>query len=171
MQFSQSGVAPIDERDYGDVMQAAIERAGWRIWVSMFIFDPRPSRDVVGTVGNLVASIGERFRLGADVRILTAGDLTSPDIVVANLAAGLLLEDQGVPHRRLFDVGQERRGSHAKFAVVDDRAFVGSQNWTDDAFRANTEDAVMMTGSAVSQLAVEFDRLWQLGRGMPTNAY
>jgi len=170
MEFTQGTCVRVDDRDYGDVVQAAVERAGWRIWVSMFILDPRPTRDVAGLVLQLTDTVAARRRLGVDVRVLTAGALSSPDIAVANLTAGLLLSDAGVPHRRLFDTGSGRRSSHAKWLVVDDRAFVGSQNWADDGFRINTEDAIMLTGPAVQHLASEFDRLWQMGRGMPDHA-
>jgi phosphatidylserine/phosphatidylglycerophosphate/cardiolipin synthase-like enzyme len=47
---------------------------------------------------------------------------------------------------------------------------LGSQNWTDDAFRLNLEDSVALSGRAVDILAQEFLRLWRLGRGLPADA-
>ena len=46
-------------------------------------------------------------------------------------------------------------------------AVVGSQNWTDDGFRLNIEDAVMVAGPGTRRIADEFVRLWRQGKGMP----
>jgi phosphatidylserine/phosphatidylglycerophosphate/cardiolipin synthase-like enzyme len=168
--FANSSAARIAERDYFDLVLAHIESARRRIWASLFIFDVRPSRDLEGRALEIAAALISRKRLGVDVRILTTGDVASPDIAVANLATGLYLYNAGVPVRRLFRIDDRRQGSHAKFAICDDVAFLGSQNWTDDAFRLNIEDGVLAKGEAAELVADQFMQLWALGRGMPRAA-
>ena len=166
--FDTARAARIDDRDYFEVVLATVEAARRRIWASLFLYDVRPGRDIAGQVLELTAALVERRRLGVDVRVLMTGDLETADIAVANLATGILLDSQMVPQRRLFDPGRgERRGTHAKFAVIDDLAVAGSNNWADDAFRLNTEDGVLLAGEPVEQLAGEFLRLWALGKGLP----
>lgn len=168
--FTDAAAVRLDERAYFDVTLACLEAARRRIWASLFIFDIRPNRDVEGQVLELTTALIERHRLGVDVRVLLTGHVYTPDIAVANLASGLYLHAAGVPQRRVTDVGGGRRGSHAKFFVCDDHAVLGSQNWTDDAFRLNLEDAVMLHGGGVESIAAEFLRLWDEGKGLPRNA-
>ncbi len=165
--FTRSGAVRVGDRDYFDVVLASIEAARRRVWASLFIYDIRPGRDLEGQVLDLTAALIARRRLGVDVRVLTTGHVETPDIAVANLASGLYLQGAGVPHRRLFTTDVARLGSHAKFIVSDDEAILGSQNWTDDAFRLNIEDAVLLQGNAVELVGQEFLRLWDAGKGMP----
>jgi len=167
----------VDPRRYQELALACAERAARRIWVSMFIFDLRPSRDVEGLVMHLARTLAERRALGVDVRVLLASTTRTADIEVANLAAAMFLQGRGVPQRRFIRERSgeggpraERLGSHAKFAIFDDTAILGSQNWTDDAFRLNVEDAVFLATGAADLLAAEFLRLWQYGRGLPRHA-
>jgi phosphatidylserine/phosphatidylglycerophosphate/cardiolipin synthase-like enzyme len=176
-----ASAARLADRDYLPYVHARIETAARRIWVAMFIHDVRPSRDVEGSVLDLTKSLVERFLVGVDVRVLLTGQVATPDIAVANLATGLLLEHYGVPHRRVFGaavpassdaqgaVGNGRAGSHAKLVICDDVAVLGSQNWTDDAFRLNTEDAVIVAGPGVDAVAEHFLVGWDKGRGLPGN--
>ena len=166
--FSDAGAVRLADRDYFDFVLAAAETACRRILAAVFLQDVRPSRDVRGQVLELTMALANRRRLGVDVRVLLTGHLSTPDIAVANLASGQLFEAYDVPHRRSFDISPDgRRGLHSKLVICDDVAVVGSQNWTDDAFAVNVEDAVAVTGPPVDHLAVEFDRLWSYGRGMP----
>jgi phosphatidylserine/phosphatidylglycerophosphate/cardiolipin synthase-like enzyme len=169
--FSDSLATRIPERAYFDFVLASVQSSRRRIWVSQFIFDVRPSRDVAGSVLEVALALVERSRAGVDVRVLLTGSVSTPDVAVANLATALLIGAYGVRQRRLFDVGADTRtGSHAKFAIWDDEAVIGSQNWTDDAFRLNLEDSVALSGQVVDVLADEFLRLWELGRGLPADA-
>jgi phosphatidylserine/phosphatidylglycerophosphate/cardiolipin synthase-like enzyme len=168
--FTRSAAVRIGDRDYYDIMLASVEAASRRVWASLFIYDIRPGRDLEGQVLDLTAALIRRRRLGVDVRVLTTGHVVTPDISVANLASGLYLKGAGVPHRRLFASDGGRLGSHAKFVVCDDEAIVGSQNWADDAFRLNIEDAVLLRGNVVELIGQEFLRLWGLGKGMPRHA-
>jgi phosphatidylserine/phosphatidylglycerophosphate/cardiolipin synthase-like enzyme len=166
--FAVAQASRLDDRDYFPFTLASVESAVRRIWVSMFIHDVRPARDVSGQVLELTHALVARHRAGVDVRVLLSGHASTPDIVVANLASGLVLNGHGVPHRRVFGrQGGERAGSHAKFFVCDDVAVLGSQNWTDDGFNDNIEDAVVLTGQPVDLLAQEFARLWTVGHRMP----
>jgi phosphatidylserine/phosphatidylglycerophosphate/cardiolipin synthase-like enzyme len=146
---------------------ACVATARRRIYASIFLFDARPVRDVRGHALDLTMALAERRRLGVDVRILLTGQVNTVALGVANVATGILLESHGVPHRRVFAAGDGRIGSHAKFALIDDLAILGSQNWTDDAFNDNLEDAVLLRGSALDPLETEFMRLWPLGKGLP----
>lgn len=166
--FANARATRLADRDYFDFALASVEAAQRRVWALIFIHDIRPPRDVAGQVLELTRALVDRRRVGVDVRMLLTGDVTTPDISVANVATGLFLRENGVPNRRVFaDQGDGRNGSHAKFAVCDDEAVVGSQNWTDDAFRMNLEDAAIVTGHPVELLAEEFLRLWERGRGLP----
>lgn len=167
IEFSQTRAARLDDRDYFDLILASVETAKRRLWVSIFIYDIRPARDLEGKVLDLTTALIERNRLGVDTRVLMTGNVTTPDISVANLASGLYLRAAGVPHRRVFRNSVARSGSHAKLVVSDDVAVVGSQNWTDDGFTDNIEDAVLLTGNAVELIAQEFLSLWDRARGMP----
>lgn len=171
--FAGAAAARIAERDYYDLLMACVTHARRRIHASIFLFDARPVRDPRGHVLDLVMALAERRRLGVDVRVLVTGQVETPALGVANVATGILLESYGIAHRRLFSldaaIDGARIGSHAKFALIDDLAIVGSQNWTDDAFNDNIEDAVLLRGSALEPLASEFFRLWPLGRGLPEN--
>jgi phosphatidylserine/phosphatidylglycerophosphate/cardiolipin synthase-like enzyme len=166
--FAVAEASRLDDREYFPFTLASVESAVRRIWVSMFIQDVRPARDVSGEVLELTHALVARHRAGVDVRVLLTGHANTPDIVVANLASGLVLSGHSVPHRRVFGRhGGERAGSHAKFFVCDDMAVLGSQNWTDDGFTENIEDAVVLTGQPVDLLAQEFARLWAVGHRMP----
>jgi phosphatidylserine/phosphatidylglycerophosphate/cardiolipin synthase-like enzyme len=167
--YKNSKVVRLADRDYFDFTLASIESAHWRVWVLMFIFDLRPSRDLEGKVMEITSALASVRRNGLDVRVLLNGPVSTPDISVANLASGLLLTKYGVPHRRIFG-DPIHMGSHAKFVIYDDRVIIGSQNWADDAFRLNIEDAVVLEGDAVILFAAEFSRLWANGKGIPRNA-
>ncbi len=170
--------AMVDARLYQPFARESIERATTRVWVCMFICDIRPGRDVAGLVLDLLLALEARRRLGVDVRVLLASTTRTADIETANLASGIFLSERGVPLRRIFAdeidpeaaLPPERLGSHAKFAIFDDLALVGSANWTDDAFRENFEETVALTGGGVDLLCAEFLRLWRNGRGMPRHA-
>lgn len=164
--FTQTEIAPLTDRTYFDFILGSIEKATQQIWVSIFIYDIRPSRDVAGMVLELTTALIDKKLNGVDVRVLLAGYLSTADIAAANLASGLYLNGFGVPHRRsIRDSAQV--GSHAKYVICDDMAVVGSQNWTDDGFRLNIEDAVALKGDAVYYLESEFLRQWELGKGLP----
>jgi len=167
--FSDTQAVRIAEREYHDLLMACIGAARRRIHACVFLFDVRPVRDPRGQVLDLAMALAERRRLGVDVRVLLTGQVGTVVLGVANLATGILLESHGVPHRRVFGSDGGRSGSHAKFALIDDLAIVGSQNWTDDAFNDNVEDAVLLRGGALRPLESEFARLWPLGKGMPAH--
>ena len=167
--FENTATIRLDDRDYFDFMLATVETARWRGWASLFIYDIRPTRDVEGLVLTLTQALVDRRQAGVDVRILISAIARTGDIAAANMASGILLERYGIRTRHTFG-DEKRRGSHAKFVVCDDITVVGSQNWTDDAFRMNVEDAVILEGPAVNALSDEFLRLWKIGRGLPGNA-
>jgi phosphatidylserine/phosphatidylglycerophosphate/cardiolipin synthase-like enzyme len=168
IEFDSARAARIPDGSYADIALACVESARRRVWVSVFIFDVRPSRDPAGRALDLATALIDRHQAGVDVRVLLAGDVTTPDIAVANIATGLLLDERGVRQRRLFGSGDAaRRGSHGKFAVIDDLAVAGGHNWADDAFRLNIEDSVLLSDEPVEQLAGEFLRLWSYGRALP----
>lgn len=167
--FVGAGAVRIAEREYYDLLMSCVQAAGRRIHASIFLFDARPVRDPRGHVLDLVMALAERRRLGVDVRVLLTGQVETAALGVANVATGALLESHRVPHRRMFGSAGGRSGSHAKFALIDDLAIIGSQNWTDDAFNDNLEDAVLLRGSALAPLEAEFARLWSLGKGMPAH--
>ncbi|MCX4240479.1 phospholipase D family protein [Paraliomyxa miuraensis] len=164
--FDATQAARLPDRDYYDFVFASVEAARRRIWVSLFICDIRPSRDLEGQVLDLVTALIVRCAVGVDVRVLLNGVAATPDIDVANLATGTFLHRHRVPHRRVMQLGN-RRGSHAKLVICDDVAVVGSQNWTDDGLRQNLEDAIIVAGDATELLAADFLALWERGKGLP----
>jgi len=165
--FKDAQVKSLIDREYFSFVLSQVKRARHKIWVSLFIYDIRPSRDLEGLVLDLTAALIERNSLGVDVKVLLNGIATTPDISVANLASGLYLTEFGIQHRRVFD-NENRSGSHAKFLICDDLAVIGSQNWTDDGFRLNIEDAIILKSKPVMILEREFLRLWEVGRGLPS---
>lgn len=167
--FTDTRVTRIDDRDYLPLVLANAEIAKSRIWVCLFLLDIRPTADIRGQVMDLAMTLIERAQAGVDVRVLLTGQVRTPALGVANVASGIFLKSNGVPHRRVFDVDGQRIGTHAKFVICDNFAFVGSQNWTDDGFNENTEDGVIMSGSSVELLCSQFARLWTKGRGLPKN--
>lgn len=167
--FAGAEAVRIAERDYHDLLMACVAGARRRIHASIFLFDARPVRDPRGQVLDLLHALAERRRLGVDVRVMLTGQVDTVVLGVANVATGILLESLGVPHRRAFAPGDGRKGSHAKFVLIDDLAIVGSQNWTDDAFNDNVEDAVLLRGSALDPLEDEFARMWPIAKGLPAH--
>jgi phosphatidylserine/phosphatidylglycerophosphate/cardiolipin synthase-like enzyme len=165
--FTGASGARIADREYFDLILSLAESARCRIYASIFLIDVRPVCDVRGQVLDLVTALAERRRLGVDVRVLATGQVETLVLGVANVATGILLASYDVPHRRVFEVGAVRQGSHAKFAIFDDVGVVGSQNWAVDAFNDNTEDAVLLSGPAVDLMESEFFRLWRIGKGLP----
>jgi len=165
--FADGATARVEDRSYYDFTLAGVERARWRVWASVFICDIRPQRDIEGLVLDLLAAIIERKRWGVDVRIMVTGDAGAADIMTANLASALYLDRAGVPVRRTLGYADGRLGSHAKFVLLDDVAVVGSQNWTDDGFRLNIEDAILVRGAPAMRLGAEFVDLWSRGKGVP----
>ncbi len=159
--------AHINDRDYFPLLSASLENARSKIWVCLFLFDIRPERDIHGQALDLAMTLIERRQAGVDVRVLLTGQVKTPVLGVANVATGIFLESHGVPHRRVFDVDGQRKGTHAKFVICDDHAMLGSQNWTDDGFNENLEDGVILHGSPVTQLGFEFSTLWDNGLGLP----
>lgn len=163
--FTAGAAVSLVDRDYLDFVLASVEQAHRRVWASLFLYDPRPSRDLAGHVMELTMALAERRAIGVDVRVLVGAEVSTLDIAVANRSAALLLEQYGVSTRHAFgEAADQRRGSHAKFAVIDQLAVVGSQNWTDDAFRLNIEDAVVLSGTAVELLGAQFQAQWNRGR-------
>lgn len=170
MRFDSTTSARLSDRDYLEFVLSSIETARWRIWVSMFIFDIRPSRDVRGSALSLARALAARRSVGVDVRVLLTGAVSTPDIAVANIATGLFLSERGVAQRRVMAGELGRQGSHAKYAIFDDVSVVGSQNWTDDGFSTNVEDAAVLFGPASDRLAHEFREYWSLAKGLPGGA-
>lgn len=166
--FDNTSMARLGDREYYDYVLGLIERATNRIWVSMFIYDIRPFRDVEGKVLNLTTALIDRKGLGVDVKVLLTGHLRTPDIAVANLATGLYLSQFGVPQRRSIQV-EDRYGSHAKYVLCDNTAITGSQNWTDNGFAQNIEDGIIMRGNVLNALETEFLRQWEAGKGLPNS--
>lgn len=164
--FDQAQAVRLSDRNYLDFILASLEVARHRVWVSMFLCDIRPPRDIEGQVLDLLMALIERHQTGVDVRVLLSGVARTPDIDVANLTSGLFLTNYQIPHRRIIG-SPDRAGSHAKFVVCDDLAVIGSQNWTDDAFRLNIEDAIIVMGQPTALIAQEFVGLWASGKGMP----
>jgi len=160
-------LSPVFDRDYYPLVLAAIERARTRIWVSVFICDLRPGRDVQGCVLDLISALVARASLGVDVQFMVTGDASAADIAAANLATGLYLHHSGVRCRRNMRLEDGRLGSHAKLAVIDDAAFIGSQNWTEGGFNSHIEDAICIHGSGVERIGAEFSYLWSQGKGVP----
>lgn len=167
IEFAQTEAARIEERECFDLLMACVQAARQRIYAALFLFDVRPVRDVRGNVLELVMGLAQRRSVGVDVRVLLTGAVSTPELGVANVATGILLASHGVPHRRTFRTDPQRSGTHAKFAILDDLALVGSQNWSDDAFNLNTEAGVIVRGDAVDALEAEFGRLWRMGKGLP----
>ena len=167
--FAAAAAVRLPEQEYFDFALASVEAAQRRVWACLFLCDLRPHRDLEGRVLELATALAARAAVGVDVRMLTSAAAVTPDIDAANLASGLFLQAYRVRHRRVFrhGPGDDRLGTHAKFFLYDDTAVVGSQNWTDDAFRRNLEDAVILTGAPVRLLEAEFLRLWRAGIGMP----
>lgn len=165
--FGTSAAVGLTDRSYFEFVLSAAERARRRIWASIFLYDLRPSRDIAGSVLDLTNVLVRRSAVGVDVRVLVSGQVTTPDIAVANRATALFLTRHGVPNRHVVgEPDSGRQGSHAKFAVLDDVAVLGSQNWTDDAFRLNVEDAVALTGDVIDVLAAQFQSMWRHSRGL-----
>src|SRR5690606_21829165 len=100
--FVRAHAVRLPDEDYYDFMFASLETARRRVWVSQFICDIRPPRDVAGRVLDLVTALVVRRAIGVDVRVLLSGAAATPDIDVANLATGMFLENHQVPHRRLL---------------------------------------------------------------------
>ncbi len=167
--FDNTKLARVDDREYYEFMLSILERAKSRVWASIFIYDIRPGRDLEGLVMSLTTALINCRGRGVDVKVLLAGFLRTGDIAVANLASGLYLSQFRVPNRRAMIQNDGRNGSHAKYVICDDLAVVGSQNWTDDGFRLNIEDAVVLEGRAVHAMEMEFLRQWDLGKGLPNN--
>ena len=160
-------LAPISDREYYPIIRAAAEQAQSRIWASVFICDIRPSRDVSGRVLDLITTLSQRATLGVDVRFMRTGDASAADIAAANLATGLYLHQSGVPIRRTTQSDRGRLGSHAKMVVIDNVAFIGSQNWTPGGFDDHIEDAICVEGLGVERVTAEFLHLWSNGKGVP----
>lgn len=164
--FTHATGRPLPDRNYYDFVLGCVEAARSKIWVSVFIFDIRPHRDVEGQTLKLLTTLATKRKTGVDVRVLLPGIVRTPEIDIANLSTGILATEQGVKVRRLFTDGA-RVSTHSKFLVCDDIAVLGSQNWTDDAFRLNIEESVVLKGEPVDMLAHEFLRLWSIAKGMP----
>lgn len=164
--FTLGSIGPLTDREYFGFLLASLEAASRRIWASIFLYDLRPSRDLNGDVMELTTAMVQRRVAGVDVRLLVSGEVSTPDIAVANRATALFLDRYGVLTRHAFSTTPGRSGSHAKYAVIDDMAILGSQNWTDDAFRLNTEDAVVVTGQPVDALAALFQNTWYQARAV-----
>lgn len=164
--FSHATGKALTDRNYYDFVLGCVEAARSKIWVSVFICDIRPHRDVEGHVLRLLTTLATKKDTGVDVRLLLPGIVRTPEIDIANLSTGILAAERGLRVRRLFTDGA-RVSTHSKFLVCDDIAVLGSQNWSDDAFRLNIEESVVLKGEPVDMLAHEFLRLWSIAKGMP----
>ena len=160
----------LEDRQYFPYTKALIENARRHVLINTFIFDIRPPRDIEGYVLDLSSILIKAHKRGVDVRVLLPGTALSPDIYIANLSAGLYLTRSGIRHRRIL-AHENRQGSHAKFLICDDTAVIGSQNWTDDAFRLNIEDAIVLKGEAVIKIEAEFFKLWKNARTIPSSDF
>jgi phosphatidylserine/phosphatidylglycerophosphate/cardiolipin synthase-like enzyme len=89
-----------------------------------------------------------------------------------DLSKGNLLEQQGIPVRRIsgLNPGKAERGAglmHQKFAVIDRKVvFSGSFNWTVSAENYNDENLLLFRDAAPLAEAYrkEFFRLWEKKR-------
>lgn len=102
-------------------------------------------------VRHLLADLTAATTRGVDCRVLLGLDPTTTDVTA-------------LPRELPVRVMSAERWTvgHAKGAIVDDRAFIGSANWSEAGLGANWEAGLTVRDDAVSDYyAAAFDRDWE----------
>jgi phosphatidylserine/phosphatidylglycerophosphate/cardiolipin synthase-like enzyme len=140
--FADAGVRLVADAEYMDELLALVRAAQQRVWCSVFLIDVTSAYDepqrVMLVLRELVAA---RWR-GCDVRLVIGGSRTDVSLAVHAAAALRVARRLGVPAR--WSTEHDRRGSHVKCVLADDRVLMGSHNWTPGAFTTEVEDSLLI---------------------------
>jgi phosphatidylserine/phosphatidylglycerophosphate/cardiolipin synthase-like enzyme len=146
----------VPDETYPLMVRELFGTARRRCLVSMFIVDAGSKSE---SMNSLVSALEATVWRGLDVRIVLGGSRTNQRIAEATAGAAHVFFDRRIPSRWL--AAQPRRGSHAKFVVVDDAVLVGSHNWSVGAFSNQHQDSVLVhSPDLAAYLAGLFDAQW-----------
>jgi len=163
--YTPDEVLLLCDRDYLPFIAEQIRMAAERVLVVTFIADPRPPQDPRRGVRGLFDEMGRAVWRGVDCRCILGGSETTPDIEAACRVAGDYAQSLGVSVRA-YRPCAGNRSLHAKYAVIDGLAVVGSQNWTDPALFRDRETAVAVRSVDLAhRLRFEFERTWRAAGG------
>lgn len=121
--------------------------AAARVRVSVVLYVARPDED--GPVAHLVEALSAAARRGIDVRVVLdrGRDWRTGGVDLKNHDFTVQLQQSGV--RVVLD--EEKRTTHAKVLVIDDRhVVVGSHNWTRSALTSNREWSLLIDDPEVA---------------------
>lgn len=141
----QAKVTLLANGDYSNELRKGIRGASRRIIFSFYLFKALPYKEP----GRVAADLIDAKRRGVDVTVILEKSSDKKDNLNRdNLRTAAQLAAGGV--RVLFD--SEKRTSHMKVAVIDDRyVFLGSHNLTESALRFNNEISVVIDSPAMAE--------------------
>ena len=146
--FADAGVRLVPDAAYLDELLALIRGAMRRVWCSVFLIDVTTAPDQPQYVMLVLRELAAARWRGCDVRLVIGGSRTSAALTVHAAAALRVARRLGIPAR--WSSEQDRRGSHVKCIIGDDRALIGSHNWSPGAFTIETQDSVMLDSPALA---------------------
>lgn len=141
----QVAFLPANDRAYESAAHGMIAAAGTRVRLVMYLVQP------VSPVTDLLDDLERAAARGVDVRVLL--DDAGPDV------ATVYGQLTGAGVEVALDSPQVT--THAKLLVVDDRALLGSHNWTAPALERNNEAALEVRSSVLAAAWADWaDALW-----------
>lgn len=152
-------VVPVQDDRYSDALQQLVRGAKIRCLCSMFIVDALPRRDEENRVYALLLELRRAAWRGVDTRVLIGGSRNNIEIAEVSQFGRDVCGSLGIDCRWL--TGGERKGSHAKLAIIDDYVVAGSHNWSAGAFTNQTQDSVIIQSVALAEAqGAFFDTQW-----------
>ncbi|WP_428624944.1 phospholipase D family protein [Sedimenticola sp.] len=158
--FPVNHVVTLESGKYRPFLEQCLEAALARVWISMFLVNPRPEADERQQVSALLKRLVKLHQSGLDVRVIL-GISEVKAMRIGNLTAYHYLHRAGVPVR-IFR-GPERTGTHSKYLVLDYCSLIlGSHNWTPHSLWGNRESSLFLESSHLNTaLADDFLSAWQ----------
>ncbi len=136
-------LSPGGEQDYLRRVERMFAGAKRRIWVMLFVIRP----DAGSPVDGLLSALADAKSRGVDVRVVLDRPRADAgaDERTRNREAATWLTDHGIA----VTWDEAERTTHAKVLLIDDRAIIGSHNWTRSALLLNRELSVVTTDRPV----------------------
>jgi len=160
-----TGVAPVRNSDYVDLVQHLLESARHRIYLQMFFFT---SAGTNSPGDRLIAALNAAGARGADVRVILDADLEHDyhQASKVNRETAAALQQTGMA-LRLDLYGTT---THSKVLVVDeDQVVIGSHNWSVPSFYSRDETSLYVEGAGPAAREADwFLKLWSSYDPSPT---
>ncbi len=146
--FPDVGVARVSDGEYHRTLLDLIRHSVGQCVCDIFIVDHELDRDPDLRVDRILVELAAAAWRGVETRLMIGGSRHVPAIRGATLLAWARARDLGVDAR--LASATKDGSSHVKLVIADDRVLTGSHNWTRGMFGDETQDSVLLEGSALA---------------------